>query len=119
MVASALYPRVLASRAIPAQEPCVIRWNSIVIVYIKNRQTADINFEFALPGQGIGKGVIETMYSLNHQDILRPQRQEIPIILSNALFEIELGKLNCFSVQQLIHISVELLHVHCSKAFKI
>ena len=103
----------------PPQEPGVGGGDAVVVVHIQGGQAADIDSELALPGQGIGEGVVEAVDALDHQNVPRPQGQGVPVVLPDALFEVVVGELHGLPPQQAGHVLVELLHVHGVQALKV
>ena len=60
-----------------------------MFINIQLSQSAEINLKFALLWQRIAEPVIQSMNSLDHQNIVFIQLQKITFIFSGSCFEIE------------------------------
>ena len=59
-----------------------------MLINIQLGQGADVDFEFALLRQRIGKLIVETVDSFNDKDILLSQLQVISLIFSLTAYKI-------------------------------
>ena len=83
------------------------------------RQRADVDAEFALRRKGVRKAVIQSVNTLDDEDVLRSELHEIALVLGLAGLEVELRHLNSLTVQKLRHLLVEQLDVESLEAFEI
>ena len=65
-----------------------------MLIDIELCQGADVTFKFAVSRKGVGKPVVQAVDSLYNQDVSLPQLEEIPLILSDSLFKVIVGKLH-------------------------
>ena len=90
-----------------------------MVVHVQGGQAADIDLEHALPGQGIGELVVETVDALDDQHVVLPQGQLFTVILPLPLLEVIGGQVDGLPPQQAAHVRVELLHVHGLQTLKV
>ena len=90
-----------------------------MFINIQLSQSAEINLKFALLWQRIAEPVIQSMNSLDHQNIVFIQLQKITFIFSGSCFEIENRHLYPFSFQKLKHIFIKLHHINRFQTLKI
>src|SRR5699024_3303830 len=101
------------------QESGIGGWDPVVVVDIQRSQTADVDPELALLGEGVRKRIVETVDPLNDQNVPRSQRQCVSVILPDTLFKIVGGEFYGPSLQKEGHILIELLHIHGAQPLKI
>ena len=90
-----------------------------MFIYIELCQCADIDLKLTLPGQAVGKLVIETMNPLQYQNILVSQSHIISVVLLLPQLKIKTGNLHGLSGQKLAHLLIKQLHIHSLQALEV
>ena len=90
-----------------------------MFINIQLCQCTDINLKFAFLWQSITKLIIQSMNSLDYQNIILLQLQEIAFILSCTCLKIKYRHFHTFSIQQCKHIFIKFLYINRFQTFEI
>ena len=90
-----------------------------MLINVDIGQRTDVDLVFALLGKCIGSLLIQSVDSLDDQNIVRSQLFEIALVLPLSGLEVEGRQFHPLSGQQSAHIVVKLLHVNGFETFKI
>ncbi len=90
-----------------------------MFIHIQRCERADINLEFALSGQAVRHLFIESVDSLDHQDIILSEFGLLSAVLPPSRLKVKGRQLYLLPCQKRCHILVELFHVQRFQTFKI
>ena len=82
-----------------------------MLINIQLGQCTDINLEFTLFGKCITQFVIESVNSLDHQDIFLSKLQFITFIFPGTGLKIKGWKIHLFSCKKICHLLIEEFYI--------